>query len=486
MRIWHVFPVTLSLVLGWGACKKDKDADGDTDTTDTDVSDSDRALDGCGDGVVDPEEACDDGDANSDEAPDACRTTCVLPACGDGVTDEGEQCDDGNLLGGDGCAPACETESLPGEVEPNDTWRTSTPTSGTVALGGLRDRDVDCWSVDVQANGWLSATASGPDGSCPPDLGLRMYDSEGDALVVILAGDDEEGRCARIDPSEEDDAAYLDAGTYHVCVEGLFLTAVPAYRLQIETGDDSCLGFDPPPEDDPDGDGLANNCDSDDDGDGVPDTLDICPLVSDGPSSPVARTNGDGFIRHWMIAPGFPADPVGSDGDCDPSDTSRLGDDDATAVPALGDEVQGTPFRIIIDDDGTMDFTDYSSLAAPREVYAVTWIHTEDPIDAVLHVGVDDGGVAWVDGVQVGSTSECQGVVVDDHAWPVFLDSGWHRVVIKNRDQGGGWGLVARFKDTNGTVLNGYEVSPVGPQRWVRDQADRDNDDIGDVCDPEP
>lgn len=51
---------------------------------------------GCGDGVVQAGEACDDGASNSDEVADACRTTCVLAACGDGVVDKGEGCDDGD------------------------------------------------------------------------------------------------------------------------------------------------------------------------------------------------------------------------------------------------------------------------------------------------------------------------------------------------------------------------------------------------------
>lgn len=49
----------------------------------------------CGNGVLDPGEQCDDGELNSDSAPDACRTDCAAPACGDGVVDEGEICDDG-------------------------------------------------------------------------------------------------------------------------------------------------------------------------------------------------------------------------------------------------------------------------------------------------------------------------------------------------------------------------------------------------------
>lgn len=61
---------------------------------------------------MDTGEECDDGPANSDEVPDACRTTCAEPLCGDGVVDvqQGENCDDGNLDPGDLCGPTCQTE----------------------------------------------------------------------------------------------------------------------------------------------------------------------------------------------------------------------------------------------------------------------------------------------------------------------------------------------------------------------------------------
>ncbi len=49
----------------------------------------------CGDGTIDDGEACDQGAANSDTAPDACRSSCVAARCGDSVQDTGEACDDG-------------------------------------------------------------------------------------------------------------------------------------------------------------------------------------------------------------------------------------------------------------------------------------------------------------------------------------------------------------------------------------------------------
>jgi MYXO-CTERM domain-containing protein len=47
----------------------------------------------CGNGMVDAGEQCDNGTANSDSLPDACRTSCLLAKCGDRVVDTGEQCD---------------------------------------------------------------------------------------------------------------------------------------------------------------------------------------------------------------------------------------------------------------------------------------------------------------------------------------------------------------------------------------------------------
>jgi cysteine-rich repeat protein len=66
----------------------------------------------CGDSVVDSGESCDNGPLNSDSVPDACRTDCASAGCGDGVIDTGEGCDDGNDVGGDGCSAVCLFEPI--------------------------------------------------------------------------------------------------------------------------------------------------------------------------------------------------------------------------------------------------------------------------------------------------------------------------------------------------------------------------------------
>ncbi len=59
----------------------------------------------CGDGVLEGNEGCDDGNQVD---TDACRNSCVAAACGDGVVQAGvEACDDGNQVDTDACRNSC-------------------------------------------------------------------------------------------------------------------------------------------------------------------------------------------------------------------------------------------------------------------------------------------------------------------------------------------------------------------------------------------
>jgi fibro-slime domain-containing protein len=75
----------------------------------------------CGDGMLQSPEQCDDGNTTPG---DGCSATCTvetgyachvpgkpcIPACGDGMIIGGEQCDDGNPVSGDGCSANCLVE----------------------------------------------------------------------------------------------------------------------------------------------------------------------------------------------------------------------------------------------------------------------------------------------------------------------------------------------------------------------------------------
>jgi len=91
---------------------------GGPDDTDVDPSDTDDSMSTddpstgelppeCGDGNLDPDEECDLGDNNSDDAP--CTSACTLSTCGDGLVQAGaEECDLGDDNSDDGlCTTAC-------------------------------------------------------------------------------------------------------------------------------------------------------------------------------------------------------------------------------------------------------------------------------------------------------------------------------------------------------------------------------------------
>jgi fibro-slime domain-containing protein len=101
----------------------------------SDAGKPDADTTGCGDGRLQPGEACDDGNG---ESADGCSADCkrierdyLCPApnepcvstvvCGDSLVSGNERCDDGNLRAGDGCDRECKLERgfacpVPGEL----------------------------------------------------------------------------------------------------------------------------------------------------------------------------------------------------------------------------------------------------------------------------------------------------------------------------------------------------------------------------------
>ncbi len=87
----------------------------------------------CGNGVVDWQEECDDG---NQESGDGCSPACTLERCGDGVVDYGvgEQCDDANVVSHDGCSSGCTLELW--------AWREWHPFPDTLRMGHAVAYDV--------------------------------------------------------------------------------------------------------------------------------------------------------------------------------------------------------------------------------------------------------------------------------------------------------------------------------------------------------
>lgn len=80
----------------------------DTNLTNGDGCDSNCTTTGCGNGVVTGVEVCDDGNHTNG---DGCDDNCTASACGNGAWAPNEECDDGDTDPGDGCSASCALES---------------------------------------------------------------------------------------------------------------------------------------------------------------------------------------------------------------------------------------------------------------------------------------------------------------------------------------------------------------------------------------
>lgn len=105
----------------------------------------------CGDGVLQVDEACDDGSLNGQ--PGRCSTNCsgVTPACGDGIVGPDELCDDGGNNGAYGhCNVTCDgVEGYCGDgvIQPQEECDGSVPSVISCSSLGLGRGTVSCSST---------------------------------------------------------------------------------------------------------------------------------------------------------------------------------------------------------------------------------------------------------------------------------------------------------------------------------------------------
>lgn len=118
----------------------------------------------CGNGVKAGAEACDDGNvANGD----GCRADCTVEKCGDGRKDPQEQCDDGNASPGDCCSATCTFEASGGACAADDNVCTDDVCDGAGACThpantASCDDENACTEHDTCANGVCAGTSVAP------------------------------------------------------------------------------------------------------------------------------------------------------------------------------------------------------------------------------------------------------------------------------------------------------------------------------------
>ncbi len=271
----------------------------------------------CGDEIVTAPEACDDGNVVGDPV-DGCNADCsavdagwgctgvtsvciVIPAaCGDGTIDTEEQCDDGNILSGDGCSAACQVECNSGCVSGDKCFPYGfakggdycSYTSGNFVdqiTSGACDGSFQCSSglctdgqcvslsllqrilqwfaalfgvgaeVDADGDGFTDSNDN-----CPAVSNLNQVDTDGDGDGDVCDTDNDG------DGVEDDVDSCL----------GIVNIGDNGDNDGIDDACDNCVDDDNANQLDTDGDGEGDECDADKDGDGTDNFMDNCPSVA--------------------------------------------------------------------------------------------------------------------------------------------------------------------------------------------------------------
>ena len=74
---------------------------------------------------------------------------------------------------------------------------------------------------------------------------------------------------------------------------------------------------------------------------------------------------------------------------------------------------------------------------------------------------------------------------IDQFQAEVTLTGDWQLLLVKVRDQGGGWGNYTRFLDETGAPMTELEVA-LSADGGALPATDTDGDGTGDACDPTP
>ena len=256
-------------------------------------------------------------------------------------------------------------------------------------------------------------------------------------------------------------------GEYTLCISP-WTDPVGGYAASIEPLDFEAAGVAAGPAIDFDLDGRANTCDLDVDGDGVLNDEDNCPVTPNGPAmSPPRPTPTDGYLRVWLSAGPF----VGtkSADQCLPSADDLVAVPDGAAQPSLGGDAGSLQWTALWSTLDRIEYlTDYGKAAAPREVYNAIYVYSATTREAAIAVGPDDGIRVWWDGSVVIDLATCQGTIPDFVTAPVAMTAGWHTLLLKVRDQGGGWGNYARFLDPEGARHRPRAVDERRPWSTIR------------------
>jgi HEAT repeat protein len=157
-----------------------------------------------------------------------------------------------------------------------------------------------------------------------------------------------------------------------------------------------------------------------------------------------------GTINHWWVVGPF---ELGEHNEG--WDTEFVGEPNVNVVGRYMSGKSRVGWKSVATDDPTGKI-DMRSNVANRDHcigYAYTELVVDEPVDAVLLLGVDDSEKAWVNGEKVFELFTARGLQVDQDRIPVHLHAGKNTILLKIYQQTLGWEFCARLVMPDGRPL---------------------------------
>lgn len=154
------------------------------------------------------------------------------------------------------------------------------------------------------------------------------------------------------------------------------------------------------------------------------------------------------FVRAWWVAPPVRARAGGTVEDVMPEEKVFLAADFDPA--AAGWE------KVRADGDG-LDLNRAVSPDAPVLAYLCVFVHAPAARTAHALLGSDDGVRVWANGDLVWSHAIHRPMSPDQDEFDVPLRAGWNRLVLKVKNDDGGYGVMLRLADPDGTLRIAHE-----------------------------
>lgn len=189
-----------------------------------------------------------------------------------------------------------------------------------------------------------------------------------------------------------------------------------------------------------------------------------------------ARLEDEGYLLSWLIVGPFDNSTRKGEKTVYAPETEAFSSDQTFEGKLVGERL--TWRALDYDSIPRAGYISFDELLHPNEHatgYATTWVHVDQPAGAALHMGTTGVHEVWVNGRSVGKGDAARRISHPlQQAYPVALEAGWNRILVKVSVIDRLWGFHARLSAPSGAPVMSVRASAEPPAGWTDREAATD------------